>query len=229
MDIINQEVGTNDLEVTRRTRGTSRITDSVGGRPWYRLNPPTAPSFRAALPRVMTVQAYVAAGTFLLLPVLTWAHPSPFRLQAAAHGLAALLIVVSGSYLGHLAYPLARGARGAIADVTRWTKLCLTLSVLAVVSGNWVYMPYRGQNGARERLLATAPIFHKVLMEFKEFVSLFPVPILGAVCFMLWYYKDELAERKDLAMPIAALLMLNWIFVVLSMVLGLGIAKVQFV
>jgi hypothetical protein len=89
-------------------------------------------------------------------------------------------------------------------------------------------MPYRGEGGARQRLLATAPFVHSVLMEFKEFICLMPLPLYIGAAFLLWHYAPQLERDSRLTAVIGVLLTTAWAFLIGGAVLGLSIAKVQF-
>jgi hypothetical protein len=173
-----------------------------------------------------------AAFALLLLASLAgldFFFPTDYRWQAGLHGLSSIASVVVGTLLTHRAYPLIRGVRVDFRNLRRWALGSTTLNFLGVVSGNWIYMRYRGQDGPRDWILANVPTFHNVLMEFKEFVSLFPFPLMVAVSFILVYYGDRIYLRRDLTQFVAVGILVSWLFLMLGFVAGLVLAKLRFV
>jgi hypothetical protein len=90
-------------------------------------------------------------------------------------------------------------------------------------------MRYRGEGGAKDWILAHTPTFHNVMMEFKEFISLFPFPLMLAVTFILFYYGDAIAEQREVLNFIGILILIAWLFLLLGFVAGLTLAKLHFV
>jgi hypothetical protein len=90
-------------------------------------------------------------------------------------------------------------------------------------------MRYRGQNGPRDWILEHVPNFHNGLMEFKEFVTLFPFPIMLATAFILFYYRAAMPFRRDLALFVGISIMISWLFLAFGFVAGLVLAKLRFV
>ena len=74
-------------------------------------------------------------------------------------------------------------------SLRRWLLAATLLNLAGAISGNWIYMRYRGQNGPRDWILEHVPSFHNVLMEFKEFVSLFPFPLMLSATGMLYLLR----------------------------------------
>ncbi|MGY6217408.1 hypothetical protein ACW73L_19815 [Methylolobus aquaticus] len=177
--------------------------------------------------------ARTQAGLALLLLAgiagLDFFFPTSYRIQAGLHGLSSIASVVVGTMLTHRAYPLIRGVRVNFRSLRYWVVGSALLNLLGVVSGNWIYMRYRGQDGPRDWILARAPGFHNVLMEFKEFVSLFPFPLMVAVTFVLFYYSDRIHARRDLTEFVAIGILVSWFFLMLGFVAGLVLSKLRFV
>jgi len=73
------------------------------------------------------------------------------------------------------------------------------------------------------------PAFHNYMMEFKEFISLFPFPLMLAATFILFYYDDAIRARRDLTQLVGILILLAWLFLLLGFVAGLVLAKLRFV
>lgn len=178
--------------------------------------------------RISVAQAWLGASLLLLWPLFNILHPGNFPWHATLHALSAVSMVVLGGYAGHHAIYLLRGVNTRIPAIRRVSYWCAGLSALTIVSGNWAYMPYRGTGGARQRLLDAAPFFHNVLMEFKEFICLLPLPLYVGAAFLLWYYDTQAARDNRLESAIGVLLIAAWAFLILGAVSGISIAKVQF-
>jgi hypothetical protein len=174
-------------------------------------------------------QAAIALFVLLWLGGFDFFFPSDFHLQAGLHGISAISALVTGTFLTHRAYHLMRGVHINFQSLRYWTLTATILNFLGAVSGNWVYMRYRGEGGAKEWILAHAdPAFHNVMMEFKEFISLFPFPLMLAITFILFYYGDAIATRRDLLNFTGILILIAWLFLLLGFVCGLTLAKLHF-
>ncbi|NOS88325.1 MAG: hypothetical protein HOP34_07245 [Methylococcaceae bacterium] len=177
---------------------------------------------------LVRTQAALALFVLLWLGGLDFFFPSHFSLQAGVHGLSTISAMVAATFLTHRAYHLIRGVHINMRSLRYWALAATVLNFFGAVSGNWVYMRYRGEGGAKDWILAHAPSFHNVMMEFKEFVSLFPFPLMLAVTFVLFYYGDALATRRDLLSFVGLLMLIAWLFLLLGFVSGLTLAKLHF-
>jgi hypothetical protein len=173
-------------------------------------------------------QVWLGAILLILWPLFNALRPTNFPWQATLHALSAVGIVVLGGYAGHHAIYLLRGVSQRIPAVRRLILWCVGLSGITIVTGNWAYMPYRGEGGARQRLLASAPFFHTVLMEFKEFICLLPLPLYAGAAFLLWYYGKQTTPDNRIAPVIGVLLIAAWTALITGAVVGISIAQVQF-
>ncbi|MEQ1636605.1 MAG: hypothetical protein ABL903_07925 [Methylococcales bacterium] len=178
---------------------------------------------------LVRTQAYLALLILLLLAGLDFFFPTNYRLQAGLHGISAIASVVTGTYLTHRAYALVRGVHMNYHSLRLWVLASTVLNFLGAVSGNWIYMRYRGEGGPREWILANAPAFHNYMMEFKEFVTLFPFPLMAAVTFILYYYGEAIHVRRDLTQFVGIVILVSWMFLLLGFVTGLVLAKLRFV
>ncbi len=178
---------------------------------------------------LIRLQAGTALLLLLMISCLDLFFPTQYALKAAVHGISAISALVIGTYMTHRAYFLLRGAKINYQSLRNWALAATMLNLLGAISGNWIYMRYRGQDGPRDWILQNVPDFHNVLMEFKEFVSLFPFPLMVVVCFTLFYYKDQIHLRHDIKQFIAIIIMVSWFFLMLGFVSGLILAKLRFV
>jgi hypothetical protein len=174
-------------------------------------------------------QAICALVLLLMISGLDLFFPTQYALKAAVHGISAISALVVATYMTHRAYFLLRGGRVHYQSLRNWTLGATVLNFLGAVSGNWIYMRYRGQDGPKEWIMQNAAEFHKVLMEFKEFVSLFPFPLMVIATFTLFFYKDRINLRHDMKQFIAILMMAAWFFLMLGFMSGLILAKLRFV
>ncbi len=175
------------------------------------------------------VQASLAFVLLLGLCGFDFFFPSAYSIQAGIHGISAILAVVFGTLLTHRIYPLIRGIHIDFDSLRHWVLIAIGLNLLGAISGNWIYTRYRGKDGPRDWILDHAPTFHMGLMEIKEFVSLFPVPLMTVTAFILFYYKAELQERREITLFAGLSIFLSWFFLVFGFVAGLVLAKLRFV
>jgi hypothetical protein len=178
---------------------------------------------------VIRSQVAIALALLLLLPAANFFYPTDYGLKAGIHGVSAILAIVMGTFLTHKAIPLIKGMEVNLESLRRWLLAAALLNLAGAISGNWIYMRYRGQDGPRDWILAHVPNFHNVLMEFKEFVSLFPFPLMLSATAMLYYYGLPMQLRRDIARFVGITILVSWSFLMLGFVAGLVLAKLRFV
>lgn len=178
---------------------------------------------------VIRSQIAIALSLLLLLPIANFFYPTDYGLKAGIHGVSAILAIVIGTYLTHRAIPLIKGMHVNLKTLRHWLLAATLLNLAGAISGNWIYMRYRGQDGPRDWILEHVPNFHNVLMEFKEFVSLFPFPLMLAATFLLYYYGLPQTLRRDIARFVGITILVSWSFLMLGFVAGLVLAKLRFV
>ncbi len=174
-------------------------------------------------------QVAIALSLLLLLPAANFFYPTGYSLKAGIHGVSAILAIVIGTYLTHRALPLIKGMQVKLESLRRWVLAATLLNLIGAISGNWIYMRYRGQDGPRDWILAHVPTFHNVLMEFKEFVSLFPFPLMLSASFILYFYGLPIQYRRDISRFVGITILISWSFLMLGFVAGLVLAKLRFV
>lgn len=174
-------------------------------------------------------QVLIALVLLLTLVAGDFWFPSAYSLKAGVHGVSAILAIVVGTYLTHHAIPLIKGTPVRLESLRRWLLAATLLNLAGAISGNWIYMRYRGQDGPRDWILAHVPTFHNVLMEFKEFISLFPFPLMASATAMLYYYGLPIQMRHDLTRFVGITILVSWSFLMLGFVVGLLLAKLRFV
>ncbi len=178
---------------------------------------------------LVRVQAAIALALLFFIVGMDFFYPTSYRLQAGVHGLSAIAALVCGTYLTHRAYPLVRGVHIHFRSLRDWVLGATLLNLAGAISGNWIYMRYRGQDGPRDWILKQVPDFHNVMMEFKEFISLFPFPLMLAASFILLYYGEKVYQRRDLAQFVGVMILLSWTCLMIGFSTGLVLAKLRFV
>jgi hypothetical protein len=207
----------------------------MGMPPWpftskYGTSMPTEQFLHGQFAKLLVrLQVGFALTLLVFLVSMDFFFPTDYRVQAGVHGISAILALIVGTFLTHRAYPLIRGVRIDFESL-RWWVLGATLANLAgAISGNWIYMRYRGQDGPRDWILGQVPAFHNVMMEFKEFISLFPFPLMVSATFLLFYYGDGIQRRRDLTQFVGVTILISWVLLMTGFVTGLGLAKLRFV
>lgn len=178
---------------------------------------------------VIRSQVGIALALLLMLPAANFFYPGNYSLKAGIHGVTAILAIILGTYLTHRAIPLIKGVHVKLESLRRWLLVGTALNLAGAISGNWIYMRYRGQDGPRDWILEHVPNFHNVLMEFKEFVSLFPFPLMLSATAILYFYGLPVQHRRDITRFVGITILVSWCFLMLGFVVGLILAKLRFV
>jgi len=152
---------------------------------------------------------------------------SPFASMATIHGMFATLGVIVGSATGYLGWRLLLGHLKAYRDLRILATISAVLAVLAAVSGNMIYIAYRGADGPREFFKGNFPEIHEIFFEFKEFIGLFPLPIAVAATFILWKYKDSLPVDEKIRNAVGVMIAVAWTILMIVFVLGAAITKLM--
>ncbi|MCL6556111.1 MAG: hypothetical protein K6T56_07095 [Burkholderiales bacterium] len=150
-------------------------------------------------------------------------------LPAALHGLTAFLYLFVGTIGLYLGWRLMTGRIRAFADLQLLATVSATLSFLAIVAGNWLYIYYRANTpgSPRSYFLTTMPEVHRIFFEFKEFAALFTLPLTVAAAFILWHYGRQVVERRWLRYSVAVLLGLSFFYLVIAFGLGAAVTKLR--
>lgn len=174
-------------------------------------------------------QASVAALLFLSIPLFNVLGFSNHKLMAVLHGLGATVTVIMSCQTIHLIYPMLRGKAGAAARLEWMLWLTNLMVLLTIVFGNWLYIAYRAPDGPQEWLLYHSPALHLIVMEYKEFVSLYPLPLGIAAAVLLRRFRHALEPGSAASGIIALLITLFWICLLIGFVFGIGLAKLRMV
>jgi hypothetical protein len=153
--------------------------------------------------------------------------PHRGAIASTFHGMAAIFDLFVGTVGVYLAWRLWTGRIRAFADLQMLATAGATLSFLAIVFGNWLYIYYRAKEGPRTYFKANMPAIHGIFFEFKEFAALFTLPLMVAAAFILWYYGARVLDRPWLRYSVAVLLALAFFYLVVAFGLGAAVTKLQ--
>ena len=174
-------------------------------------------------------QASVAALLFLSIPLFNVIGYSNHKLEAVLHGLGATITVIMSCQVLHLTYPMLRGKKGAAVTLEWVLWLTNILVLITIILGNWLYIAYRGPDGPQQWLMYRSPEVHLIIMEFKEFVSLYPLPLGIAAAVLLRRFRHKLEPGSAVSGIIALLITLFWICLLIGFACGLGLTKLKMV
>lgn len=170
---------------------------------------------------VVTILAMVTAPVSVLLGDSKYAVPS------SLHGLSAIIYLVVATVLAYLGYRLFKGELTAYTDLRMLSGLNALFSLATIMFGNWIYIFYRAKTGPRTYFLENAPEIHKIFFEFKEFMALFTLPLAVGAAYILWKERDNIKEKVVLRQIVGALLILSWVYLMLTFGLGAAITKLK--
>ncbi len=154
---------------------------------------------------------------------------SQAALASALHGLSASLYLIVGTIGLYLGWRLFTGRIRAFADLQLLATVSATLSLIAIVFGNWLYIYYRAKDPSSPRswFLENMPEVHKIFFEFKEFTALFTLPLTVTAAFILWYYGAHVLDWKWMRYTVAVLLALSFFYLVIAFGLGAAVTKLR--
>lgn len=153
--------------------------------------------------------------------------PGQYAIRGAIHGTAAGLFMVTSTIGLFQAYRIVAGRAWNIAELQVGSVVNATMALLTILSGNWLYIPYRAAGGPRSYFLEGMPEVHKVFFEFKEFAALFSLPLAVAAAYLLVRYGAQVYHRRGLSTTIAVLLVLSFFYFLVAFGLGAAITKLK--
>jgi hypothetical protein len=189
---------------------------------------PSRPGPFAALPYAVGAGVVGALGLFLAsAPIGLLLGAGSHTVIGAYHGAAATLFLILATIGLCLGGQLARERLPALRDLQVVSVATALLSLVTVIFGTWLYIPYRAPVGAKSFLVATYPAVHTVFFEFKEFIALFTLPLAVAAAFILLRYGPSIPGRRGLRLVVAGLVAAVFIFLVVAFGLGASITKIK--
>ncbi len=152
---------------------------------------------------------------------------SAYAIRSALHGLAAGIFMVTMTIGLFQAFRLWINVPINVREFEVGSIVASVFCFLTILSGNWLYIPYRASGGPRSYFLETAPEVHKIFFEFKEFLALFTLPLIVAACYIICRYGEHLNRSKQLRETVALLLVLAFFYFTVAFGLGAAITKLQ--
>jgi len=167
--------------------------------------------------------------TLLTAPFTKLLGANAGAVASAFHGLAAFLYLFVGTIGLYLGWRLLTGRISAFADLQLLAVVMATMSFLAIVFGNWLYIFYRAKDPASPRsyFLANMPPIHGIFFEFKEFAALFTLPLTVVAAFILWRYGSQVMYRPWLRYTVAVVIGLSFFYLVVAFGLGAAVTKLK--
>ena len=150
---------------------------------------------------------------------------SAYAIRSALHGLAAGIFMITITVGLFQAFRLWIGVPINVRDFEVGSIIAAVFCFLTIVSGNWLYIPYRATGGPRSQFLATAPEVHKIFFEFKEFTALFTFPLLITACYVICRYGAHLNRDRQLREIVSLLLVLAFFYFAVAFGLGAAVTK----
>lgn len=160
-------------------------------------------------------------------PLSTLMGGSRYALEAAFHGVAAGLFMVTATIGFFQAYRLLAGTILHPAQLEFGAAVNAFLAFLTILFGNRIYIFYRAAQGPRTYFMENAPAIHKVFFEFKEFAALFTLPLAVAAAFLFLVYRNQLLRSRGLRTLAALLLGLTFFYFLVAFGLGAAITKLR--
>ena len=182
---------------------------------------------------LVTVATWAAVSLFLILVALLTAPVGVFFKEgtlaviSAAHGLFATLGVLVGTIASYLGWRLFTGKIKAFSDLKILSVISSFIAAATIVFGNWIYIAYRAAGGPRAFFLKENPEIHEIFFEFKEFIALFPLPLVVAATYVIWRYGDQLIAHKSLRTWVGVVIAVAWAGLMIAYLLGAGITKLR--
>jgi hypothetical protein len=177
----------------------------------------------------IAVGAVGAVGLLALFtsPVANLLGDSKYAIPGALHGVSAIVYVIIATVAAYLGYRLYVGRLDSTHDLRILAGLTAFFSLVTVMFGNWIYIYYREKGGPRTYFMEQDAVIHEIFFEFKEFIALFTLPLSVATAYILLREKDHILERPRLRQAVAAMLGLQWMYLMLAFALGAAITKLR--
>lgn len=186
------------------------------------------PSSKTVIRALLAMMAVTAAAVlFVSAPAERLLGDSLYSIRSAFHGLSAGVFMVTSTIGLYQAFRLWGGLEINIREMEIGSFLNAAACFLTILSGNWIYIPYRAAGGPRAHFLETIPEIHKIFFEFKEYAALFTLPLAVTAAYVIWFYADRINKNKSLREITAVLLALIFFYFVTAFGLGAAITKLK--
>ncbi|WP_295613684.1 hypothetical protein [Chamaesiphon sp. GL140_3_metabinner_50] len=175
------------------------------------------------------IQLGVAGILLISFSTLGVLYPENIRSPATIHSSIGILTTLISGYLGHRAFAIIRGGRMTIEPLRQLTTGLAGLCAVSVLAGDWLYISYQiqAQHYIQAWVQQRSYFFHQALMDFKPLIGWFPLPLSVAAAFILWQYGDATGKSRHLSLIVGILLALVWMYVLMSLILGLDLTKIR--
>lgn len=172
-------------------------------------------------------QALIGGLAFLLIPLLHLLGWGADSLPIFLHSLLATFTLASAFRVVHLLFPFLRGNPAILDKLHRYLWLTGILSLLSTICGNWLYQSYRVPDGPQQWFMFHHPAAHFVLMEFKEIIGLFPLPLYISGAWIVGRFGERISEQRSVSAIVALLATAAWACLLIVFVLGIGLSKMR--
>lgn len=148
----------------------------------------------------------------------------PIETQAIVHGFLGTVVLMSFS--GALA-ELVGLSKAGIRRVKIGVTAMFAATVLTVITGIIIYIPYRAAGGPRSVILAgSASWAHSILFELKEYAGVFAAIILLMAAVLVWRHGAQILADRRFRLSTAWILVMSMLVVLLTYGLGAYVTKI---
>ncbi len=177
---------------------------------------------------ILIFMTFIAAAIlFVSAPANQLLGESRYGIRSAFHGLFATVFMVTVTIGFYQAFRLWTGIAVNVKELEIGSVINSFVCFLAILSGNWLYIPYRSAEGPRNHFLETVPEIHKIFFEFKEYAGLFTLPLVVAATYLIFRYGERLNHNRELREITALLLVLAFFYFLITFGLGAAITKLK--
>lgn len=169
----------------------------------------------------------IACFIFLTAPLQYLLGEGIHGMHSAFHGMLASLYMITSTIGLYKSFQIFAESEINFTSLKIGSIINAVASLLTIISGNSLYIPYRAAEGPRTYFLQTSPFIHNIFFEFKEYTALLTLPCAVAATYIILKYTSELNSRKDVRLILATLLFLNFVFFFITFGLGAAITKLK--
>jgi hypothetical protein len=177
---------------------------------------------------ILFVMMAIAGGILILtVPVEELLGEGIYRMRGAFHGFFAGVFMITATIGFYQGFRLWRGTVSNVREMEVGGIMNAAACFFTILSGNWIYIPYRSFGGPRTFFLEMTPQVQEVFFEFKQFAALFTLPLAVSAAFLICRYAEHLNENEELRDMAALLLILTFFFFMIPFGLGASITKLM--
>lgn len=183
-----------------------------------------------SISKVLTWLQLGIAGILLLsFSTLDILYPENIRSPATIHSVIGIVTTMISGYLGHRAFAIIRGGRITLQPLRQLTTGLAVACGVSVIAGDWFHTSYQVQakHYIQSWLQQRNHFLDLALMDLKPLIGWFPLPLSVAAAFLLWRYGDTVTRSRNLSLIVGIILALVWMYVLMSLILGLDMTKIR--